>query len=73
MSLFRQGVIAAFVLATILNAWVLTGAMGGYKYYGNVMPLDAAGAQQFALWIEVGLVILAVLAWWFSAPKNQQP
>lgn len=73
MSLFRQGVIASFVLGTMLNAWGLIGSMGGYTYYGNVVPMDAAGAQQFALWVEVGLVILAVAAWWLSGRKTPQP
>lgn len=72
MSMFRQGVIVAFVLGSMLNAWFLIGAVGGYRYYANVYPLDAAGAQQFALWVEVAMAVLAALAWWFSRPQSRQ-
>jgi len=68
--MFRQGIIAAFVLGTMLNAWVLIGAAGGYKYYGNVFPLDVTGATQFALWIEIGLSLLAIAAWCLSRGKK---
>jgi len=71
--MLRQGVLVAFILGTMLNAWVLGGAMGGYKYYGNVDPLDAAGAEQFALWIELVLVMVGAIAWWLSRPKSRQP
>ena len=70
MSMFRQGIIAAFVLGTMLNAWVLIGAAGGYKYYGNVFPLDVTGATQSALWIEIGLSLLAIAAWCLSRGKK---
>lgn len=73
MSMFRQSVIAAFVIFTALNAWGLIGALGGYKYYGQVTPMDAAGAQQFALWVEAALFVLAVAAWWLSGRKTPQP
>jgi hypothetical protein len=73
VSMFRQGLIVAFVLGTMLNAWVLGGAVGGYKYYGNVFPLDATGAEQFALRIEIALVVMGAFAWWLSRPKSRQP
>jgi hypothetical protein len=73
VSMLRQGVLVAFVLGSMLNAWVLSGAVGGYKYYGNVVPLDAAGAEQFALRIEIALVIFGAIAWWLARPKSRQP
>jgi hypothetical protein len=71
--MLRQGVLVAFVLGSMLNAWVLGGAVGGYTYYGNVVPLDAAGAEQFALWIEIALVMFGAIAWWLSRQKSRQP
>ncbi len=70
MSMFRQGVIVAFVLGTMLNAWVVVGATGGYKYYGNVSPLDVTGANEFALWIETALILFGIAAWWLSRSKT---
>jgi hypothetical protein len=68
--MFRQGIIVSFVLGTMLNVWVVVGAAGGYKYYGNVFPLDVTGATEFALWIETALILLGVAAWWLSRAKN---
>ena len=68
--MFRQTVIVAFVLGTMLNVWVFVGAAGGYKYYGNVLPLDVAGASRFALGVELVLILLAILAWWLSRAKK---
>lgn len=70
MSTFRQGIITAFAIGTMLNAWVLFGAAGGYKYYGNVMPLDVGGAEQFAIWIEVALIVIGIIAWCFSRART---
>lgn len=71
--MFRQGVIVAFVLGTMLNGWFLWGVAGGYQYYANVFPLDAAEAQRFAVWVEIVLIVLAAVAWWFSRPQSRQP
>ncbi|MGA2392516.1 MAG: hypothetical protein ABSH03_04075 [Candidatus Lustribacter sp.] len=65
--------IVAFVLGTMLNAWFLIGAVGGYQYSVNILPLDAAGAEQFALWVEFALVVLGAIAWGFSRPQSPQP
>ena len=68
--MFRQGIIVSFVLGTMLNMWVVVGAAGGYKYYGNVFPLDVTGAIEFAVWVETVLILLCIAAWWLSRPKN---
>lgn len=71
--MFRQAVIVAFIVGSILNAWFLIGAMGGYQYSVNVYPLDEAGAERFALWIEFALIVLGAFAWWISRPKSREP
>jgi hypothetical protein len=68
MSRFRQGLITAFVLGTLLNIWFLLGAEAGYKYYGIVQQLDAFAARQFAFWVEIALVAASAIAWWLSRP-----
>ena len=70
MSMFRQGIIVAFVIGTMLNAWFVIGAVGGYTYYADVSPLDGAGATQTALWIEIALILLGILAWWLSISQD---
>lgn len=66
MTRYRQAIIAAFAVATILNAFIALGALGGYQYYFNVLPLTGAEAVNVAWWIQGAIVVVAGLAWWRS-------
>jgi len=72
VSLFRQSVIVTVIIGSMLNAAIVVGALGGYTFYANVLPVDAPGAERFGLWVEIVLVVLGVLAWVFSRPGSDE-
>lgn len=66
MTRYRQTIVVTFAVATMLNAFIALGALGGYQYYFNVQPLTGAEAVNVAWWIQGAIVVIAALAWWRS-------